>query len=630
MPGSSVSSVESADGCESPTHSDDSGESSTDARSSSSDLSDGPITTKEEAPAEGDSPPCHSVSNYGDDATDEDIPDPPSMPPSPVMSSASNRRSGSPDSLVHESGSSSHAHDLDEGEHVEDDGSDSGDDDHYREDMEQFEVDQPKVIQLFAELGYPEPSKIEPMKGGSFNRIIGVKFSTVPKTDYILRIPRYEWDEDQAHEIVDQVAVHLHLSTYNIHSPKIAGWDATTNNSLGTQYILQERLPGQSIYTVFYGLPLTEKLQVATLVAEISLKLESVTFAKVGRLVATDALPNFSGRREASRDSIKIVGYRDNPMEDGPVLEKQPLTALLIALLENRKQNHITWASFVKKCERLQAIALEMQDAGLMRNSDNDSVLWHWDLSASNVMIRRNDTTDVEDHSALAQIPESVRDKSLSKEHIGSPSEKCCHHNIDLKVDGGSVQGGKHTVSISLDGQSGVRCNHKVDVIVENDSGTKYHHTLQITDSEDKKTEHSSKTVEEVYAAKETASSDWVASGVLDWDDAMAVPLVLSRKPPSWLWLNEDERPDWTGNRDRKPHRDLVGDELLVKAHFDQFMARASPSYLEDAYGRGVWLRALARFAIYPFEDSQDLDRYDPFVEAWDLHYASLGKGIHG
>ncbi|KAH7319221.1 hypothetical protein BKA65DRAFT_609161 [Rhexocercosporidium sp. MPI-PUGE-AT-0058] len=117
------------------------------------------------------------------------------------------------------------------------------------------------------------------------------------------------------------------------------------------------------------------------------------------------------------------------------------------------------------------------------------------------------------------------------------------------------------------------------------------------------------------------------SSTIAGWD-ATTNNSLGTQKPPAWLWLNEDDRPEWTGNRDRKPHRDLDGDELLVKAHFDQVMARASPSYLEDAYGHSVWLRALARFAIYPFEDSQDLDRYEPFVEAWKLHYASLSKSM--
>lgn len=76
-----------------------------------------------------------------------------------------------------------------------------------------------------------------------------------------------------------------------------------------------------------------------------------------------------------------------------------------------------------------------------------------------------------------------------------------------------------------------------------------------------------------------------ILRSVLDWDDVLSVPLVLARKPPSWLWFDEDKRTlHWSANRDTKPERDPTPDELLIKGHFDQLMSRASPTYIEDAY----------------------------------------------
>ncbi len=87
----------------------------------------------------------------------------------------------------------------------------------------------------------------------------------------------------------------------------------------------------------------------------------------------------------------------------------------------------------------------------------------------------------------------------------------------------------------------------------------------------------------------------------------------------------EERDHDWTGNHDDNPHRDLTEDELLIKAHYDQILARDCPNYMEDAYHRGVWLRTLASFARGGFGDSQDWKRYEKFIVKWTEYYKSLG-----
>lgn len=250
-----------------------------------------------------------------------------------------------------------------------------------------------------------------------------------------------------------------------------------------------------------------------------------------------------------------------------------------------------------------------MQEAGLIRSYDNDSVLWHWDLSPSNVLIWRQDST-------LGGEVEDVACSNHGQEQ-NEPSEGC-RHSFEFKVDRVVDQHcAKHTVNIDIEGHPGMPCSHNVEVTIKDLLGTTYRYTQSITEGKIKEgiaqvgnalkevSRNSSEHQDEVQATQVQRSGNWVISGILDWDDVLAVPLVLSRKAPSWLWLHEDERPfAWSGNRDAKPHRDLVEDELLIKVHFDQVMARASPTYIEDAYGRGIWLRALARFAIYNFGKS--------------------------
>lgn len=124
-----------------------------------------------------------------------------------------------------------------------------------------------------------------------------------------------------------------------------------------------------------------------------------------------------------------------------------------------------------------------------------------------------------------------------------------------------------------------------------------------------------------------TAGHEWCISGVLDWDEVLSVPLVISRKPPTWLWCNKETRSDaWTGDRDIQPPKDLSVDELTIKAHFDQIMQRSSHSYVEDTYNRGIWLRKLFKFGMDGFGDGEEWKSYSPFIEQWEDYYQSIAR----
>ncbi|CZT47068.1 uncharacterized protein RSE6_07594 [Rhynchosporium secalis] len=395
---------------------------------------------------------------------------------------------------------------------------------------------------------------------------------------------------------MDQVSIHLHLAKYDkFHIPSIVAWDATSNNAVKSEYVVQTKLQGASLHDVYYQLPLTERLEVATSVAEMLLSLESITFENPGRLTGTEEVPITSYRAPTSINAIQITGYRNNPVTNGPLMEKQPLPQFISALVEHRKERHSDWGVLGMKCDQLKEITVEMQRAGMFRIADN--------------------------HKSFV---ESAREESV----------KACHHTVELRFLERGHQVSNHTIELDLAGQLDMEDCHEFDFDIGSLSGTTCHHKVRFPGGKgrleglpSRLQDKTSLSVPVEGTNNGKTAGEWPVSGVLDWDDALAVPLVLYRVPPSWLWLSEDERPPLlTHDRDVKPWRDLTGDELLIKAHFDQLMARADSTYLEDAYGRGRWLRALARFGVYPFEDFWELDRYEPFVEAWNAYYASLWK----
>lgn len=244
--------------------------------------------------------------------------------------------------------------DADDGD-ADSDAESTGSDDEYAQ--EPFETHQHKVIQLCRDIGYGEPSKVERMIEGGFNRVIGLAFEARETRDCILRTPRPVLREHQVNEIGDLVSVLRYLAGFDfLYVPSVLAYDSTTNNVLECQYVLQERIVGQPIQDVFYELPLSEKLRLTTVVAELVTKMSAISFEKPGRLIGKRNIPNVWNNSSSAESEIVITGYRANPISDLPPVMKQPLSSLFMELLEFRKQK-ATHPKYKLMWENLQIVA---------------------------------------------------------------------------------------------------------------------------------------------------------------------------------------------------------------------------------------------------------------------------------
>ncbi|KAH0282634.1 hypothetical protein M436DRAFT_67711 [Aureobasidium namibiae CBS 147.97] len=129
-----------------------------------------------------------------------------------------------------------------------------------------------------------------------------------------------------------------------------------------------------------------------------------------------------------------------------------------------------------------------------------------------------------------------------------------------------------------------------------------------------------------------TTSYQLEVTGVLDWDDVFVVPSILARKPPVWLWdFSEDESLPSLILAYYDGDVDLLPPELSLRPAIVCQRKTYSPAsreaYLDDAYGRGRWLRRLWRFALDGFSDSQHIDRFKNFDEAWS-EYKETSSGF--
>lgn len=117
----------------------------------------------------------------------------------------------------------------------------------------------------------------------------------------------------------------------------------------------------------------------------------------------------------------------------------------------------------------------------------------------------------------------------------------------------------------------------------------------------------------------ENRDGKWKISGIIDWDDALALPRPLARRPPNWIW-------DWnqdicTGywDADHHPTLSLSRHEAALKAYFDRKAAAALKGYLEDVYTSSQWLRRIWFFARYGIRQCFHLDLLEKFEADWSV-----------
>jgi hypothetical protein len=169
--------------------------------------------------------------------------------------------------------------------------------------QEPYSLFQNKVIQLNSDL-FPCSSAqniiIERMKGGSFNRIIGITLlkpgaklpwysmaklrsmlsacmrgktaHALTSKQLVLRIPR-----DDVHDLYYQAAALSYLELKLPYSvPKSISFDSSANNALGRAYMLLNRIPGHSLSHIWPKLTHEQRKSAARCISEVVRDLHKV------------------------------------------------------------------------------------------------------------------------------------------------------------------------------------------------------------------------------------------------------------------------------------------------------------------------------------------------------------------
>lgn len=131
---------------------------------------------------------------------------------------------------------------------------------------EAFDTFQSRAVALAREKLWPDVSPehifIERLKGGGYNRILGLNLHEPPggrHEEFVLRIPRFEGTK-----LDREVAIHAFVRTYtSIPSPDVISFDDTNINAVQMPYMIQRRLSGTPLLWSYPSLSQEQKCKVA-------------------------------------------------------------------------------------------------------------------------------------------------------------------------------------------------------------------------------------------------------------------------------------------------------------------------------------------------------------------------------
>ena len=246
-----------------------------------------------------------------------------------------------------------------------------------------------------------EAPLIERLRGGDYNRIVGItlpltKIGATRNRDLIVRVPR--WGQGQTERVVATLD-YLHQSS-NIPIPNVIAKDFSSNNPLGSPYVIQNRIPGIDLELLWTELKHSQQCTIARELGRVIkclLALESpVTgiiegFFKKNEIAGSPTIVPFE-LKNADGDLFEEPGQH-SPSIMGAPRHSQTILDFFKCQIGRWRETDVArnagmvdrtvslWDSMVKVVE-------EMNDLGLFETGNH--CLCHVDLQPRNIMAEIN------------------------------------------------------------------------------------------------------------------------------------------------------------------------------------------------------------------------------------------------
>ncbi|KAI4148728.1 MAG: hypothetical protein L6R39_002712 [Caloplaca ligustica] len=227
--------------------------------------------------------------------------------------------------------------------------------------------------------------EIERLRGGSYDRIIGI---TAPDTtsnvpiQYILRIPRFT-----GHDPERELAIHRYVQEHtSIPTAEILYFDLTSDNLLERPYVVQKRIPGNDLYSIYALLTHEQKKNIVGQWGQILIQLQAIKNETAGLVEAREGA---DGSRIYKVCRFHIDSNLIHDVDD--VTHASDRTILCMLLTQFKR-----WLAYSLQLDsedilskdyyaQLSKIAQEMDKAGLF--VDGSFYLTHLDLEPRNVLV---------------------------------------------------------------------------------------------------------------------------------------------------------------------------------------------------------------------------------------------------
>ncbi|KAF2874695.1 hypothetical protein BDV95DRAFT_458523, partial [Massariosphaeria phaeospora] len=294
--------------------------------------------------------------------------------------------------------------------------------------QEPYATFQDKASELSHQLfPYSADIKLDRMKGGSSNRVIGITtsgrkmkkyscdwFRTQFKDmislkhdepeKYVLRIPR--WESVSMEAVIATLKVIGDRA--QIPTPRVIAYSLSEGNVLGKPYMLQPRLPGLSLNTVYDSLNLEQKKCVARQITKLIPDIATITSGSAGTISASNLANNGSSDIEVSRFPIC------DPMDDPsftPSIAETPLEFMLGQCERWREYEEASGMAWHNIWDAFSEISESLQKYGFLE--DSGFCLAHGDLLDYNLLVEIRGSTSVEitavlDWDCAAFVPSFV------------------------------------------------------------------------------------------------------------------------------------------------------------------------------------------------------------------------------
>ena len=286
--------------------------------------------------------------------------------------------------------------------------------------QEPFETIQHKVVALAAKIFRRSPRDItvHEMKGGSFNRVIGVSIAQKAKKftlawflfpclsarkkkkaaqskSYVVRVPRTRYeDEDGAKDMAEDMEREVSIlktvgSRLPLPIPKVASYDLTTANIFERPYMIQTHLPGRTLATdLWTKLNMEQKKHLAKEITALVPTIASVE-GSVGDISSQNL---YNPPNSPVHTQTFHITSRENKKPE-PALIDDPFVYMLGRCKAWSDYENSEGASFDDIWKSFANITRALDDRGFL---DGPCVLVHGDLKIYNILAEvRSDTEAV-------------------------------------------------------------------------------------------------------------------------------------------------------------------------------------------------------------------------------------------